>query len=264
MPNTCIRQLFRVAVLLGASALCACQAPPVQLSSTVAMQASSRGRILSDSEAARLRDLLPGPYPQRPGASPAQTAELNRQLAEAEVQFIRAVQDDATAQALARANRVDASDPLWEFAVVLGPHFNATECPRLRDAVAAAESEANAITNAAKKKFPRPRPPGSGITTDDAYPSGHAVRAFFRARLLAEIAPAKKDELLRAARIMVLNRVIAGKHHPSDCVGSILLGSAIADAMLTAANDESTAFHAELEAAKKEWRVLITPTKDTK
>lgn len=206
------------------------------------------GGYLSDSEIDRLKGLLPGPFPARADARPDEAAAFNRALTDAEVQIIRGVQEDTSAQARARADHVEEEDPVWEFGFVLGEHFNAKECPAVAKFFNGAEPEVAAIKNAAKKKFQRPRPPHSGITTNDSYPSGHSTRAFFRARMLIEIAPEKKDEIMRAARSMVLNRMIAGKHHPSDCAAGILLGTSIAEAML--ANEKA---RADVAAAKAEW-----------
>jgi hypothetical protein len=229
----------------------ACQT--VEAPHAVAVQATAP-KYLSDEQTRRLSELLPGPFPHLANATPEETKAFERMLSDAEVQVIRGVQDDTSAHARARADRVEEFDPVWDFDVALGRHFNAGECKAIDHLLSRAAPEVAAIKDAAKKHFGRARPPESGLTSNDSYPSGHSTRAFFRARILAEIAPEKKDEIVRAARAMVVNRIIAGKHHPSDCAAGIVLGTSIAEAMLESAKDPSSSMHADLEAAKKEWK----------
>ncbi len=213
---------------------------------------------LSPTETQRLKDLLPGPFPRRENATAEETKTLSTMLSAAEVEVIRAIQADTSAQDRARADHLEELDPWWNFDFVLGPHFNAKECPKIDAFMSTAEREVAAIKDSAKKKFARPRPPESNLTGNDSYPSGHSTRAYFRARILAEIAPDAKDRLIMEARSMMLNRMIAGKHHPADVVGGITLGTAIADSMIAAAKDPANPIHTDFEAAKQEWRELMS------
>ena len=228
----------------------ACQTEAPRLA---VIQAASSG-YLSDRETQRLMNLLPGPFPHATNATPDESAALDKLISDAEVQVIRGVQADTSAQARARADWVEDFDPVWDFDVALGRQFNKKDCPAINHLFDRAAPEVAAIKDAAKQKFGRPRPPGSGLTSNDSYPSGHSTRAFFRARMLEEITPDRKEEVIAAARAMVVNRIIAGKHHPSDCAGGIVLGKAIAEAMLDAAKDPASPIHDDLEAAKKEWK----------
>lgn len=244
-----------VLVLTGGLVLTACQTAPV--AGTTALSAAPTTKAttyLTAEQTQRLKDLLPGPFPRRSGATAEETKATDALLSAAEVEVIRGIQADTSVQARVRADHLEEQDPWWNFDFVLGYHFNSRECPRIDAFMSNAEREVAPIKDAAKKKFARARPPESGLTSNDSYPSGHSTRAFFRARILSEIAPDKKNEIILEARSMVTNRMIAGKHHPADCVGGIVLGTAIAEAMIDAAKDPSSSIHADFEAAKQEWK----------
>jgi hypothetical protein len=240
-------------------ALPACQTAQVISPAAVPVASSAKASTyLSPEQTQKLKDMLPGPFPRREGSSVDESKALDALLTAAEVEVIRGVQADSSAQARARADHLEELDPWWNFDFAMGPHFNSRECPKIDAFMGNAEREVAQIKDAAKKKFARPRPPESGLTSNDSYPSGHSTRAFFRARILSEIAPEKKDQIEMEARSMVNNRMIAGKHHPADCVGGIVLGTAIAEAMIGAAKDPSSPVHADFEAAKQEWKDLLS------
>lgn len=202
---------------------------------------------LPPAEAQRLTDLLPPPV---------------EALTEAEAHLIEAVQREATPEARARAVRAEPGDPLWDFAESMGPAFSKENCKAVETLIARAQQAGDPINAAAKKKFNRARPAISGLKSSDAYPSGHCVRAFLRARLLSELAPGAKETIYRQASTMALNRVIVGKHHPSDCAAGMALGEAIAEAILAeaAARPEGEAGR-DLSAARAEWARVGSPGK---
>lgn len=251
-------RLKLVLTLVGGLVIPACQTAPVALPTPAApLAAAKTTAYLSAEQTQKLKDMLPGPFPRHPGATADEAKALDALLSAAEVEVIRGVQADTSAQDRARADYLEEFDPWWNFDVALGHHFNSRECPKIDLFMSNAEREVGPIKDAAKKKFGRVRPPESGITSNDSYPSGHSTRAFFRARILSEIAPEKKDQIVMEARSMVINRLIAGKHHPADCVGGIVLGTAIAEAMIAAARDSASPIHADFEAAKQEWKELM-------
>jgi len=65
-----------------------------------------------------------------------------------------------------------------------------------------------------------------------SYPSGHAVRAVVYARILGEIFPDKKDELMDLGLQIGYGRAIAGVHYPIDIVAGQILGKEYADAII--------------------------------
>lgn len=108
--------------------------------------------------------------------------------------------------------------------------------------------------SAAKKKFARPRPflryhdlkPCLGTVSGLAYPSGHATVSRLLARVLSDVYPPGRAEIMARADQAALNRVIGGVHHPSDIEAGKRLGDELYEELLRQA-----AFRADLEKLKK-------------
>ena len=101
-------------------------------------------------------------------------------------------------------------------------------------------SEVRADYDELKGKFDLPRPfqvndtvqPVGDARPVAAYPSGHAIRATVYARLLGEIFPDQKEELIELAQQIGYGRVIAGVHFPIDVTAGQKLGHAYADVIV--------------------------------
>jgi acid phosphatase (class A) len=117
------------------------------------------------------------------------------------------------------------------------------------------QGDIKTITTLAKAKWERKRPPYVDdrikpcvkVEENGSYPSAHAVRGVVWSRILAEMFPEKKDDLLKRGLLMGEDRVISGIHFPSDVTAGQKLGDAIADKLL--ANPD---FQAALKQAKDE------------
>ena len=153
--------------------------------------------------------------------------------------------------------RHDVGLGLDAFAPALGDGFSPARHPRTAALVERAHAAATAPLRAAKARFARVRPydadervqPAAAREDTPSYPSGHATRGVLVARVLAALAPARRDALLELGRQVGYDRVIAGVHYPSDVLAGQQLGDAIADALLA-----TPAFRADLEAARAaEW-----------
>jgi acid phosphatase (class A) len=59
------------------------------------------------------------------------------------------------------------------------------------------------------------------------YPSGHSARGTVYALLVAELFPDKKDAVLAIGRTIGWDRVLIGKHFPTDVQAGRVLGQAI-------------------------------------
>lgn len=92
---------------------------------------------------------------------------------------------------------------------------------------------------ALKRIVPEPAPPPDLLRTIPllplleapsrfAFPSGHALRATFLAVLFADRWPRARPWLYAAALLVMLTRVYLGAHWPSDVLGGVLLGVALA------------------------------------
>ena len=86
---------------------------------------------------------------------------------------------------------------------------------------------------------------------EGSYPSGHTMRGWLTALLLAEINPAAADTLFARGWIYGENRVIAGAHWQSD-VDASRVGASIGYSRL----QTSPVFRAEMAAAQEEYRRL--------
>ncbi|HVJ66061.1 MAG TPA: phosphatase PAP2 family protein [Bdellovibrionota bacterium] len=83
-----------------------------------------------------------------------------------------------------------------------------------------------------KVDLPRPRPfkyipelkPCVPLEVTMSYPSGHATLAELFSLILADIYPAKKEQLFARAKQIGTNRILAGMHHRSDVSAGQELG----------------------------------------
>lgn len=79
------------------------------------------------------------------------------------------------------------------------------------------------------------------------YPSGHSTRGTVEALLLAELFPEKNEAILEMGRTIGWDRVLIGKHFPTDIYAGRVLGQAIVRELLA-----SPAFQHDLTEAKAE------------
>lgn len=182
-------------------------------------------------------------------------------LTRGEIELMLAVQTDATEIARARA-KAEESLRVWMFADVLGPGFSKEKMPKTAELLKRVEEDATLVTANIKSTWPRTRPnvvdnrvtPLLTVPKNASYPSGHAVYSMAWARVLAKLAPDKEQELLRMARLIGYDRVVAGLHFPIDIAAGLGLGDLIAQKCA-----ESAAFQADLAAARVEWASPMTP-----
>lgn len=185
----------------------------------------------------------------------------------ADLQTVLDVQAWRTPEQVAWARRVDASDGFIDFAEdLLGPDFTAAHFPRYAALWRAVRGDVRPADDAAKTVFAHPRPfridprihPCIALPAGDSYPSGHAVSAYLRAAILAEIYPDRRDALfIRAARIG-WGRVIAGVHYPSDIAGSRVLAAHWMSELMTRADFRNALAECRQEAKKQ----LEPPSRD--
>jgi acid phosphatase (class A) len=194
-------------------------------------------------DAVKLDDLLPKPSPDK---SP---------ISKGEGDLMIAIQAESSPAAKDRAKSEVTMTP-WIFADVLGAGFSKENMPLTAAILDKTEQDTRAATEDAKRLWDRARPPrqDSRITPflkvpgSASYPSGHAVRATVWARVLGAMDPKDKEALRERARLVALDRVIAGVHYPTDVAAGMALGDAIADQLVA-----SPAFKADIEKAKAEW-----------
>lgn len=189
--------------------------------------------------------LLAAPAVPRPPA--ACTADERAELAVVlERQAARTEADVAFA-------RFMEEDDLFKDAAALGDWFTERNLPRTGKFFARVDRDVKALH--VKGFLTRKRPPFVDarvqpcvrVADTSSYPSGHALRAWLRARLLGEIFPGRREALRAFAEKVAQSRVTGGAHFPSDIAAGRALGEAIADALL-----KNPAVRAELARCRAE------------
>lgn len=211
--------------------------PAISLQAAPAAEAGGKFLIGSTLD---LRQILPAPPPPE---SPAGQADLETVL---QVQAAR------TPAQMAWAREVE-DDSLYANARVLGEWFTAKNLPLTGAFFASVDADVNFL--GPKKYFMRPRPPFADarvkpcvhVTDTSSYPSGHAVRAWVWAELLAEIFPESREALTERARAVCWGRVIGGAHFPSDTTAGRRLADAVVAELL-----KNAAVRAEIARCRAE------------
>ena len=80
-----------------------------------------------------------------------------------------------------------------------------------------------------------------------SYPSGHSTRGTVYALVLAEVFPDKREEILAIGREIGWDRVLIGKHFPTDIYAGRVLAKAIFRELMA-----SPAFQHDLAEARAE------------
>lgn len=129
---------------------------------------------------------------------------------------------------------------LNRYAPILGDQLFDVDGVALRQMLAEIIKEVKVEYDELKAYYDIPRPfvlndkvkPPMGARAVASYPSGHAARAVVYARILGEIFPDKKDELMELGLQIGYGRAIAGVHYPMDVVSGQKLGNACSDAIV--------------------------------
>ena len=232
-----MRTITLALALLGCVA-CSAHARPVSQAPAPAVAASDPSAVL--------------------GAPPAPGSDEAR----ADLAVVLWLQRTRSAEDVARATR-QIRLGLDAFAAALAPGFDASAHPRTRELLDLVHARATRTILDAKKEFARPRPyqadprvaPAVERENTFSYPSSHATRGVLVARVLAELAPSRREALLEAGLRAGYDRVVAGVHYPSDVLAGQRLGAALADAFLVDPD-----VRAKLEAARAaEWAGSAAP-----
>jgi acid phosphatase (class A) len=123
---------------------------------------------------------------------------------------------------------------LDDFADLVGPALSKDRAARTWALAERVTKETDAVVQAAKQHFARPRPsdvdkrlPSQDKPSNNSYPSGHAARAWVMGRLLAELLPEHAEQVMDRARSVGWGRILLGVHYPSDIAAGFALGEAV-------------------------------------
>ena len=178
---------------------------------------------------------------------------------------------DSVRAAIARRDAVWSYDALLaEFNVPFGMTISRTETPEIWRLMVNSLATTDQMRVAPKAYYHRLRPfemyeehllsteTEAELSGEGSYPSGHTMRGWLAALLLAEINPARADTLFARGWMYSESRVIEGAHWQSD-IDATRVGASIGYAAL----HTSPEFLAQLEKAKNEFRWLTGALKPT-
>ncbi|HNR71179.1 MAG TPA: phosphatase PAP2 family protein [Verrucomicrobiota bacterium] len=149
-----------------------------------------------------------------------------------------------------------ASLSIFLYAPAIGPFFQPGKFPKVEALFQKVRKDISAPLDRTKKHWKRRRPyeldPQLALgrpETTFSYPSGHSTRGTVQALLLAELFPKQREAILAIGRQIGWDRVLIGKHFPTDIHAARTLGQAIAREFLA-----SPAFQRDLAEAQAEVR----------
>lgn len=142
------------------------------------------------------------------------------------------------------------------FQPAIGPTFNLQNLPKTKALLEKVKKDIGQVIDAPKNHYKRLRP----YQLDDqlvlgqpepsfGYPSGHSTRGTVYSLVIAELFPQEKDSILAIGRDIGWDRVLIGKHFPTDVYAGRVLGYAIVRQL-----HSSTLFEHDLEQAMAEIR----------
>lgn len=171
----------------------------------------------------------------------------------ADLDSARAVFHGRTPAEEARAFK-DATLAFSLFAPAIGPVFDLGKLPKTKTLLEKMKLDIGEAVDGPKHFWKRQRPyqmdPQLALGKPErnyGYPSGHSTRGTVYALVLAELFPDKRDALLAVGRDIGWDRVVIGKHFPTDIYAGRVLGKAIARELLA-----SPAFQRDLAEANAE------------
>lgn len=148
----------------------------------------------------------------------------------------------------------DATLNPFNFSSVIGDFFNTNSLPKTAAFFADLKPQTRDPIVQAKDHWKRIRPYAvdkelwlGKPEPSFSYPSGHSTQGMIQALVLAELFPDKKEAILQMGRNIGWDRVLIGKHFPTDVFAGRVLAQAIVVEL-----KKSPAFLKNLEVARAE------------
>lgn len=149
----------------------------------------------------------------------------------ADLASVRAVVNGRSKSEEARAF-TDSSLAFAIFEPAIGPAFSLEKLPKTAALLKQVKQEIGEVIDTSKNHWKRLRPyqldPELSLGKPEpsfGYPSGHSTRGTVYALVLAELFPDKREAILQVGRNIGWDRVIIGKHYPTDIYAGRTLGS---------------------------------------
>ena len=171
----------------------------------------------------------------------------------ADLASARAVFKARTPEQEARATK-DATLTIFNFAPAVGDFFQPEKFPKTDKFFKDVKPAIRPVIDAVKNKWQRERPyqVDKDLTfgkpeASYSYPSGHSIVGTVQSLILAELFPDKREAILQIGRNIGWDRVLIGKHFPSDVHAGRTVAQAIFRELM-----KSPAFQRDLEEVKAE------------
>lgn len=196
------------------------------------------------------------------GPPPAEGSLLDRVDVGEVVDFQTTVSAKRYAEAEA-----DAEFLFPRYSPALGTPLDRAHLPQTIQLLYGAIHDASLVTSAGKTGWSRirpyqrlqlkrvcelakaPAPADNDLGDRTSYPSGHTTEGWTTALVLAQIAPARRSELLDKAREYGLSRIICGAHFPTDVEAGRAVASAVFERLM-----DTPVFRKDLECARAEYQ----------
>lgn len=179
---------------------------------------------------------------------------------QADLASARAVFHGRTPAEQARAFK-DATLSFELFKPAIGPAFRLNELPKTAALLQRVKKEVREVIDIPKEHWKRRRPYqlDSKLSlgepeTSFSYPSGHSTRGTVYSLVLTELFPDQRAAILEVGREIGWDRVLIGKHYPTDVYAGRVLGRAIMRELRT-----SAAFQRDLAEARAEIQAARSP-----
>jgi len=206
---------------------------------------------LPDTAVDLMRLIAPPPVPGS-AANDAELAELHKLQSVRTPAQVEYAQADQTVSVFRFADSLDTAK------------FKEKALPATAALFQRVVASASALSEKAKKDFARPRPfatdtslhPVLGRPTNASYPSGHSLCGNAMAIVLADLLPERRGTIFARGWLFAKQRPLGGVHYPSD-----IEAGRICAAVVVARLWQEPAFRADLEAARKELRLVYPAPK---
>jgi acid phosphatase (class A) len=123
---------------------------------------------------------------------------------------------------------------VFNFAPAIGNFFQPGKLPKTEALFQRLQVEAEAASGRAKDYWKRPRPysldpslASGKLEKSFGYPSGHSTEATILALVLADLFPAKREDILVISRDLGWHRVWIARHYPTDIYAGRVFAQAI-------------------------------------
>src|SRR5580704_5225557 len=218
----------------------------IGLFAVLAMPARAEKFYLTDGHPDGVALLAPPPEP----GSEEQAADLAT---------VRMLFKSRTPEQTERAKK-DSTLSIFNFAEAIGPEFKQGRFPKVEGFFAKVKNDVHDYIYAPKNYWKRKRPyeVDPALTFGEpepspSYPSGHSSWGMVQALVLADLFPDKSAAILEYGRQIGWDRVLIGKHFPTDVQAGRVLAQAIVRELKA-----SPAFQRDFAQAKAEVQGQLT------